>query len=166
MKKFNIFLLFNIISVLVYGQLTVQNGFTAQQLGNTLAGSNLSVTNATISGSTIQSGTFQFAGSGFPLSSGVVLSTGSIFDCPGPNTNGGTSTDNGYPGNPLLDAIAGVATYDAVQFKFDFTVQSSSIEFKYIFASEEYNEYVGSSYNDVFAFLFPVRVLQVKKILH
>ena len=148
MKKFNIFLLFNIISVLVYGQLTVQNGFTAQQLGNTLAGSNLSVTNATISGSTIQSGTFQFAGSGFPLSSGVVLSTGSIFDCPGPNTNGGTSTDNGYPGNPLLDAIAGVATYDAVQFKFDFTVQSSSIEFKYIFASEEYNElWVSKTYH-------------------
>ncbi|PIP53851.1 MAG: hypothetical protein COX07_08510 [Bacteroidetes bacterium CG23_combo_of_CG06-09_8_20_14_all_32_9] len=152
MKKLNVFLLLNIVSVGIYGQLTVQNGFTAQQLGNTLAGSNLSVTNATVGGSPVQSGTFQFTGSGFPLSSGVILSTGSIFDAHGPNASGGTSTDNGYPGNPLLDAIAGVTTYDAVQFKFDFTVQSNSVEFKYIFASEEYNEFVGSSYNDVFAF--------------
>lgn len=151
MKKISLVAIFVIYSIIAFSQLTVQNGFNAQQLGNNLAGSNISVTNATITGSNVQFGTFHFTGNGFPLSSGVVLTNGSIFDCHGPNNNPGTSTDNNGPGSSLLDAISGMSTHDAVELKFDFTVQSDKIEFNYIFASEEYNEYVGS-FNDVFAF--------------
>lgn len=152
MKKILLVAIFVTYAMIALSQLTVQNGFNAQQLGNNLAGSNISVTNATVTGSNLQFGTFQFSGSGFPLSSGVVLSTGSIFDCPGPNSSPSTTTSLGGPGNPLLDAISGMPTHDAVELKFDFTVQSDKIEFQYIFASEEYNEFVGSSFNDVFAF--------------
>lgn len=151
MKKLLFFAIFATHVLIAFPQLTVQNGFNAAQLGNNLAGSNISVTNAQVSGSNLQVGTFQFAGSGFPLSSGIVLSSGSIFDCPGPNTAPGSGADLGGAGNPLLDAISGMSTNDAVMLQFDFTVQSDKIEFNYIFASEEYNEFVGS-YNDVFAF--------------
>jgi subtilisin-like proprotein convertase family protein len=135
-----------------YAQMTVSGGFTATQLGNNLAGSNVNVTNATITGTGAQYGTFNYSGTGFPLSSGVILATGNITDAPGPNTNGATTGGMGGPGDPDLTAIAGIQTFDAVSFQFDFEVQSDQIEFSYIFASEEYNEFVGSGFNDVFAF--------------
>lgn len=51
-----------------------------------------------------------------------------------------------------LTEIAGYQTYDAVELQFDFEVQSDEIGFDYIFASEEYNQFVGTQFNDVFAF--------------
>lgn len=133
-------------------QLNVTGGFNATQLGNTLAGNNVNISNATLTGSPLQSGKFNFTGTGFPLQSGVILSNGDIADAIGPNTNGGSGSNLGVPGHPDLTAIAGTQTFDAVEFKFEFEVQSSSVEFKYIFASEEYNEFVGAGFNDVFAF--------------
>lgn len=133
-------------------QWNVNNGFTATQLGNVMAGSNVTINNATIAGAPTQFGTFSYTGTGFPLNNGIILSTGSIFTAPGPNINGATSGNMGGPGDPDLTAIAGQPTFDRVAFQFDFEVQSDKIEFTYVFASEEYNEFVGSSFNDVFAF--------------
>ena len=133
-------------------QLSVTNGYTAQQLGENLAGSNITITNASVSGDPDQYGQFQFIGPELGLNSGVILSTGDIFDAPGPNSSGSTSTGYGNPGDPLLDNLAGFNTNDAVVLEFDFEVQSSDIEFNFIFMSEEYNEFVNSSFNDVFAF--------------
>jgi len=141
-----------LISTFSYSQLTVATGATAQQLGNNLAGNNVNIFNATITGTTQQRGTFQFVGSELGLNSGVILSTGNILDAPGPNSNGGTSSGMGGAGDPLLDALSGVTTYDAVRFQFDFEVQGDEIEFKFVFLSEEYNEFVNSGFNDVFAF--------------
>jgi gliding motility-associated-like protein len=42
---------------------------------------------------------------------------------------------------------------DGLLLSFDFVPQSSSISFKYVFASNEYNTYVCSQFNDAFAFL-------------
>jgi hypothetical protein len=57
------------------------------------------------------------------------------------------------PGDPDLDSLSGRTTHDASILEFDFVPQSDSIVFRYVFASEEYNEYVGSQYNDTFGFL-------------
>ncbi len=133
-------------------QWNITNGYNATQLGSSLAGNNVNVTNATISGTANQYGQFTYSGAGFPFTDGVILSTGSIFTAPGPNTSGSTTGGMGGPGDPDLSAIAGTTTNDAVSFQFDFEVQSDRIEFQYIFASEEYNEFVGSGFNDVFAF--------------
>ena len=55
--------------------------------------------------------------------------------------------------DPQLDAIvAPDPTFDATVLEFDLTTTASTINIRYVFASEEYNEYVGSSFNDVFAF--------------
>ena len=54
-----------------------------------------------------------------------------------------------------MTALAGVNTFDAVTLEFDFEVQSSFIQFNYVFASEEYPEYAPPNnvgFNDVFAF--------------
>ncbi|PLW92395.1 MAG: hypothetical protein C0592_11060, partial [Marinilabiliales bacterium] len=127
-------------------------GLNGTTLAQNLAGSNITVTNATVSGNVNQSGTFTFSGAGLDVNSGVILSTGNIFDAVGPNSSGSTSTGYNGPGNTLLTNLAGQTTRDAVVLQFDFEVQSDEIEFNYIFLSEEYNEWVGSAFNDVFAF--------------
>ena len=94
----------------LFGHLSVQNGLNATQLGNNLAGSNIAVTNASITGNANQYGTFQFTGTGLGLNSGVILSTGSIFDAVGPNNSGATSTDYNRPGDADLTSLAGFNT--------------------------------------------------------
>lgn len=138
-------------SIILQAQLNVTGGYTATQLATALSGPNVTITNASITGIPIQYGQFTYTGVGFPMDEGVVLSTGSIFDMPGPNSSSGTSTGTGGAGNALLTSITGQQTYDAVVLQFDFQVQSDNIEFEYIFASEEYNEFVGSI-NDAFGF--------------
>jgi subtilisin-like proprotein convertase family protein len=146
-------LVFVALSNQVNAQLVVTGGaLNAQNMAGNLAGSNISVTNATISGNTNQSGTFSFSGAGLNVNSGVIMSTGSIFEAPGPNSSTGTSTVYNGPGNTLLSNLSGQTTRDAVVLQFDFEVQTDEIEFNYIFLSEEYNEWVGSNFNDVFAF--------------
>ena len=144
-----ILLLFFFVS---YSQLTITDGQTADELAEILSGDNITVNNCTISGDDLQHDAFEFTGDGLDVSSGVILSTGDIFDAVGPNSSDETSTGFNLPGNPLLSEIVDDDTYDAVVFQLDFKVQSEEIEFNYIFLSEEYNEYVGSEYNDVFAF--------------
>ncbi|XOV66618.1 MAG: choice-of-anchor L domain-containing protein [Fluviicola sp.] len=133
-------------------QLTVNNGFTAQQLGNNLAGNNVNVFNATITGDPDQYGQFNFVGNSLGLNSGVILSTGDIADAVGPNNSGSTSSNMGGVGDADLSSLAGFNTNDAVVFEFEFEVQGDEIEFNFVFMSEEYNEFVNSGFNDVFAF--------------
>ena len=147
-------LLFSVLFIcsVNFAQLSVNNGFTAQQLGNNLAGNNVNVFNATISGDPVQYGTFNYVGTDLGLNFGVILSTGDIFDAVGPNSSGATSSTIGGPGDPDLSNLAGFNTNDAVVFEFDFEVQGDEIEFNFVFMSEEYNEFVNSGFNDVFAF--------------
>ncbi len=132
-------------------QLTVTGGFTAQQLADNLAGPGISVTNAVVSGAAISYGTFSASNTNLGLSSGIMLTSGSRDNTVGPNVNSGISFNNGTPGDTQLTALAGAQTYDATVLEFDFTVETDQIQFKYVFGSDEYLEFVGS-FNDVFAF--------------
>jgi subtilisin-like proprotein convertase family protein len=152
MMRLTLMLAFLFVTVVTYAQLSVQKGFTAQQLGNNLAGANINIINPTIVGDTSQYGLFNFTGTGLGLTSGVMLSTGDIDNAVGPNSNTGTSTAYGLPGDPDLTALAGFGTEDAVVFEFEFEVQGDELEFNFVFLSEEYNEFVNSGFNDVFAF--------------
>ena len=87
--------------------------------------------------------------------SGVVLSNGKALDVIGPNNSGGKSSSNNVPGDPDLDGLlAGTSnkTNDATTLSFDFVPDQQFITFSYVFGSEEYNEFVGGSFNDVFGF--------------
>jgi subtilisin-like proprotein convertase family protein len=136
-----------------YGQLSVTTGYTAQQLGNNLAGANITIINPSITAADPnQYGLFNFIGTGLGLSSGVILSTGDVADAVGPNIDNGTSTGYNGAGDPDLTALAGFGTEDAVVLEFEFEVQGDELEFNFVFLSEEYNEYVNTGFNDVFAF--------------
>src|SRR5262249_9161990 len=63
------------------------------------------------------------------------------------------STDLGLPGNATLDSlIPGFNTFDATVLAFDFVTTGNFLSFQYVFGSIEYNEFVGTSFNDVFGF--------------
>ncbi|HLP33022.1 MAG TPA: choice-of-anchor L domain-containing protein [Bacteroidia bacterium] len=87
-----------------------------------------------------------------PVKAGLYLGTGSYRNAKGPNYDNGMSFMLNTRGDAQLTQLAGQSTLDAAILEFDFVPSSDSISFRYVFASEEYPEYVGSKFNDVFAF--------------
>jgi hypothetical protein len=126
---------------------------TPDLLANDLLGGGVAVSNVTYDGDDTAAGRFSGGGGIIGFGSGVILSTGDIVNVVGPNGSSQISTAFGGPGDSDLDDLSGFTTLDAAVLEFDFIPQTDSITFQYVFASEEYNEYVGSQFNDVFAFL-------------
>lgn len=88
---------------------------------------------------------------------GLILSSGRVDDVVGPNESASTSTNFGTPGDEdLADLIDTNVdnTNDAaiLEFEFDVPEDADEIFFNYVFGSDEYNEFVGSGFNDVFGF--------------
>ncbi len=119
-----------------------------------LSGPGIIVENPTRNCAPDASGFFDASAAVLDLSSGAMLSSGLIWDAPGPNNNGSTSTSHGWPGDADLDAMPSsiALSYDACVIEFDMRVSSDTLKLDYIFGSEEYLEFAGSSFNDVFAF--------------
>ena len=127
-----------------------------------LAGSGITIsniqTNVPASSSTMYGSFSCGSAAKLGIESGLILTTGSVDSAKGPNDESGMTGEHqplpGFPndGYPLLDAIAGGNGHDAVWVSFDIVSNSDSIKFNYVFASEEYKEFVGSQFNDVFGF--------------
>lgn len=100
-------------------------------------------------------GLFRYDAGSFEIKKGIILSTGRAVDAIGPNDHPNVSGALYYTQpdpDPDLAPIANGKLLDPSVLEFDFIPESDSISFRYIFGSEEYPEYVGSAYNDVFAF--------------
>jgi len=140
-------------SIQSYSQLVVNNTMTPQQLvQNILLGSGVTVSNIQFTGSLNAIGSFTGTSSNIGIPSGIILASGNIVDAVGPNNSAFAGVNLFQPGDAQLTAIAGNDTYDAAVLEFDFVPSADTIRFNYVFGSEEYPEYVCSSYNDVFAF--------------
>lgn len=133
-------------------------GITAETLAETLvgAGGGVTVSNAVFTGADVAAGTFSGGTDIVGFASGIILSTGNIAGVVGPNNNN-ASTYNQQVGDTELDALATLEgqtgkTEDAAVLTFDFVPNGDNVFFDFVFASEEYSEYVHSDYNDVFAF--------------
>lgn len=115
--------------------------------------SGIVINSASYSGANGASGTFQVGTDIVGIDRGILLTSGTVATAPGPNDDDGAGIDNGRPGDAQLDGlIPGGATQDASVLTIHFTPTGNQIQFSYVFASEEYNEFVGSQFNDVFAF--------------
>ncbi len=88
------------------------------------------------------------------IKEGIVFTTGNLEDVPGPNSSTGiTGGHYGESDAPYLkEVVRGVPFFDVVGIEFDFTPTSDFVSFNYVFASEEYCEYVNSEFNDAFGF--------------
>ena len=121
------------------------NGTT---LVNTLVGSGITIVPGSTSyiGATTQAGTFSGGTSaGIGIESGIILTTGSATRAPGPNQIDSVGITTGTGSDPNL------AGNDRNVLQFSFTSAGGNLFFNYVFASEEYNEYTNSSFNDAFA---------------
>jgi len=126
---------------------------TPEDLVSQLLGAGVTVSNVTVRGCPVGMGTFDDAAAAVGLSSGIILSSGDIAAMVGPNKSPDTSTSCGVEGDPDLDKLVPEsATQDAAVLEFDFVPTNAQLAINYVFASEEYNEFVGSRFNDVFAF--------------
>ncbi len=118
-----------------------------------LAGPGVTVSDVVLDCATGASGLFDASATVLPIDSGIMLTTGRINLAKGPNNSGSEGEENFTPGDPDLSAlIGGTATRDACILSFDVEVSSDSLVFRYVFGSEEYLEFVGTDFNDVFAF--------------
>jgi len=112
----------------------------------------MTVSNVTFTGAEVAAGVFQGGNGILGFDKGIILSTGDIANVVGPNTSNGIGVVNGTAADADLTALSGFPTHDAAVLEFDFVAQTTEIQFRYVFASDEYNEFVGSNFNDVFAF--------------
>ena len=133
----------------------VEGGISPEELvQDILIGGNcFDVQNIEAIGPPMGMGTFRSGMNSIGIESGVVFSTGNIRNILGPNSSASTGNNMMWGGDPdLEDLLNGVATHDAVGVQFDFIPTSDTVRFRYVFASEEYCEWVGQDFNDVFGF--------------
>ena len=113
--------------------------------GDTVVGDGVTVIEDTVIGAPEQGGHLD----GFvPGQKTWVLSTGNIANAVGtPGTF--ASTKIGTPGDDALSAIVGRQTFDAAGYELRLVPEHDTLHVRYVFASEEYPEYAGTSFNDV-----------------
>jgi hypothetical protein len=126
-------------------------GGSAQALASALVGPGVAVSNATFTGDATAAGTFIGGLGDLGVASGVILSTGQVVDAQGPNISEGWSTDFTRPGDNDLSVIVGATTFDAAVLEFDVVPVANTMSIRFVFASEEYPEFVDSDFNDVLA---------------
>lgn len=149
-------------SLSIQAQLVTTGGFTATDLvQNVLMGGGVQVSNIVFTGSNMAIGSFDGSNSNIGLTDGVVMTTGNLIapnGPPGPNNSPNAGLDNGAGGSSLLEQFASTfgignePTFNAATLQFDFIPQGDTVVFRYVFGSEEYKEYVGSNFNDIFGF--------------
>lgn len=156
MKKI-LLLLFSFVCIVSasFGQAISVNTslYTVEELvQDVLINGCVTASNIQVSGGNAGIGYFSCSNPSFPFSSGIVMASGDISNAVGPNNETGAGSQLDGNGDPdLLQIITPYSVKDAVILEFDFVPSSDFIQFRYIFGSEEYPEYV-CSYNDVFAF--------------
>jgi hypothetical protein len=135
----------------------LNSGLTPDDLVNTLLGGAISISNVTYVGANAGAGTFSGGTGILGFDAGIVLSSGDVANVTAVgmlNNFDDVTLDNSLGGDPDLDSlIPGYQTYDASVLEFDFDCPTLQLlSFEYVFSSDEYNEYVNTSYNDVFGF--------------
>ena len=137
--------------------ITTDDTPTAEDLVSIMLGSGITADNVILTCAGGASGVFGDGEAAVGIAKGIIVSSGNIANVIGPNNNDGISASPGTPGDADLETLIGEKTNDACVLEFDFQVDSApglisaSVAFNYVFASDEYNEYV-DQFNDVFAF--------------
>ncbi|MEM6947306.1 MAG: choice-of-anchor L domain-containing protein, partial [Pseudomonadota bacterium] len=145
------------------GQATIDDSSAdASQLAARLTGPGITVSNPSIpvangSDSPESYGLFSngIAGAGLEIDTGIVLTTGTVAEALSTNSAANTTQGNTTTySDPDVVAIDPAANQNVAIFEFDAVLDPfvTGLSINYQFGSEEYPDYVGSRFNDVFAF--------------
>jgi hypothetical protein len=142
--------------VISSGQLVITPNVSGNDLAGSLTGGGLTIFNVNLDCNGQSSGTFSGGNStNIGIGSGILLTSGGANIAKGPNNNTRAGREvPGFEGEAdLLKSINNNASInDRCVLEFDLIPIGDKVTFKYVFASEEYPEYVCSKYNDVFGF--------------
>jgi SprB repeat len=140
-----------LVSLAPYAPLQVEFLTGPQECVANISPDGLNCSNVEFSGSSYAQGSFS-GSSNIGFDKGIILCTGYSWLAEGPNSSDSSGVFLNLPGDSDLDIISGTATYDAAILEFDFVSENESIDFYYVFASEEYNEVVDDPEPDVIGF--------------
>ena len=135
-------------TLLASAQLIVDPTYTAQDLTDIIVGDGIAVSNIVLNCPTGASAYFNGGGTNLNMATGVLLTSGTVANAAMNNNDPGASACNGAAGDPEVEGVANETTYDACILEFDIVPTCSQITFSYIFASEEYPEYVNQEFSD------------------
>jgi len=131
---------------------------SASALAQNLAGCGVTVLDVRYQGTRFSAGTFTGGTPYVGIDAGVVLSSGSI-SYNHQNSSESFGTDNALPGDADLEALTRTVaggptsqTFDATSLDIEFLTSATTVTVDFVFASDEYNEYANSAFNDIFAF--------------
>ncbi len=159
-------LTFGFLQFSLVAQVQVESGLTIEHyVNNVLLGSGIQASNITYSGGSEQLGMLTGAEDSFSIPTGLVMSSdaaenlgcpSAFVQCTGCLGSGNSEPDllavaNSVP--PLIGESFSVSSVNDVSvLEFDFTAAGDSIRFNYAFGSDEYETWINTQYNDIFAF--------------
>ena len=155
MTKYLLFIIAMLICLFSFGQLRVDTSKSPDYLVKEVllkGDASVEVRNIRLRGIKRAFGAFKNEGNRLEIDYGIIMATGSADWASGPNESPYTGDNISTGGDFYLSSIAGQHTYDATVIEFDFIPSYQFISFNFVFGSEEYIEYVGSEFNDVFGF--------------
>lgn len=165
MKQFLLASFLLISCVAVSQNVTTDSGtYTAQELIEDILIDSSCITDVVVTnvsggnfnGTDQSYGYFESNGAGFPFENGIVLSTGRLANVQGPNTSLSDDDAPNWRGDNDLEYVLNEsATTNATILEFNFRAVADRISFRYLFASEEYQQGDSNTcrYSDLFGFL-------------
>jgi len=166
MKKSLLFFGFIAHVIVLNAQLVTSSNLTVEQyVQDILLGQNVTVSNITFNGmpaNTVSAsvGGFDCVNCNLGIQSGFAMTSGEVSVLQGPNDSSsdfatGTGGTNGTD-QDLIDLAIELGSSptinDWVIIEFDFVPLGDTLQFQYVWSSDEYSEWVGSAFNDIFGF--------------
>ncbi|MCF8246357.1 MAG: choice-of-anchor L domain-containing protein [Saprospiraceae bacterium] len=151
------FTLFFFAGANAQSNLFIDTSYTAEQMVmDFFANSCATPSNVTYNGAPATMAFFEGANTNLGVNAGIVISTGDVTLIAADASTFVTGAMSGAGDSDLQNLNSGgFPSYDAAVLEFDLTVtDGGDMNFQYVFGSEEYPEWVGTSFNDVFGFLF------------
>ncbi|MES2680477.1 MAG: choice-of-anchor L domain-containing protein [Bacteroidota bacterium] len=156
-------------------------GKGVRNLLESLVGQGIVLKNYSITRATAEDafGFFEDEKASLGMKKGLLMTSGGISLLTAANTSQGFSRNNHLSSynvrgkNIIEDTYPELSrilkgqppTYDACVIELDIVPTSDTLSFNYVFGSEEYDEYVGSTFNDVFGFFISGRGIEGEKNL-
>jgi hypothetical protein len=183
LKQYLIFICITFFCISLKAQLTITPQSSGLALAQKLVGQGVTISNVTFSADNRSTGFFNnISGTNIGLDSGIVLTNGRVKSNAGNFGLDGDGITMAYIGGTMpsqtgafadidllrsgdsdLDNLVLDPTQDATILEFDFIPTGDTIQFRYVFSSEEYPEFPCSGVNDVFAFFIQGPGYPIKK---
>jgi PKD repeat protein len=150
-----LFALLSSNALLAQSNLFVDTSYTASEMVTAFfSDADVAPSNVTYTGAPEGMAFFDAGDTYMGINAGIFLSTGPTTVAANPASFSATFNNLLQPGDADLQGLLepGMMTHDAAVLEFDIVPNTDTICFNYIFGSEEYPEFVGTNFNDVFAF--------------